>query len=105
IVLPEGAEDLRFSVISGDLAHISFKLDGSEYTLRASKLKDDFSGLYGEKTYEEKLDSGALLETINASGPIWQRLGWQEGSARYMLLSESEDTEGVKKAYESIKGL
>lgn len=47
---PEGATDMSYAIIDDEIAQITFTLDGSTYTLRASELveTEDLHGYYGE---------------------------------------------------------
>ncbi|MDL2237369.1 hypothetical protein LJC56_06025 [Christensenellaceae bacterium OttesenSCG-928-K19] len=56
ILVPEGAENVRYSIISDEIAQADFTLDGVEYTERIQKTEtlEDISGVY--TTMEEEKD-------------------------------------------------
>jgi len=43
-----GISDETFIVINNEIGEYTFKINGQEYTLRASKKTDDISGIYGK---------------------------------------------------------
>ena len=45
---PDGAQEVSYAVIDGELAEVGFTLDGKSYIARASAQEGDFSGLSGE---------------------------------------------------------
>lgn len=71
IEAPEGAENISYAIISGNIASISYDKDGDSYTFRASEQSGDFSGIYGEVISSEPLDSesGAVL-TVQRGGGV-----------------------------------
>ena len=44
---PEGAENVRYSVISGTIGQVQYTLNGTECCFRVSAQKEDISGVYG----------------------------------------------------------
>ncbi len=43
---PEDADEVSYSIISDQIAQVSFTLDGRRYTYRAAHTEEDISGLY-----------------------------------------------------------
>ena len=47
ITAPQGSEDILYASVRDNIAEVSFTIGEKQYVLRASKLSEDFSGLYG----------------------------------------------------------
>lgn len=92
---PAGAENVRYSIIDGDLAQVLFSLDGADYTYRASKtLEGDISGIYAELEDEavgicvDGVDFGVCVDfrTVKSGGYI---ASWHAGETQYSLSTLS----------------
>lgn len=83
---PEGAEDISYCILDGEMAQVIFSLDGRSYTYRAAKLDRDFSGANGETVSSVPLDAeyDAVLECL--SPDMW-RAHWVKGSVSYYLTN------------------
>ncbi|MBR5409682.1 MAG: hypothetical protein IK104_03355 [Clostridia bacterium] len=84
---PEGAEDVSYYVISGQIAEVGFWLGDHGFNLRATKEEGDVSGLFGESVSKETLDDGTELETILSGEAEWYCLRWTEGDIYYTLTN------------------
>lgn len=63
---PEGAENVRYSVISDLIGQVHFTLDGTEYCFRASEQMEDISGVYGP--FEETVNQIIIEHPIGNCG-------------------------------------
>lgn len=96
ITLPEGAGDIRYSVIdsgSGEtpLAQAEFSYQQSSYTLRALKsgAEEDISGLYADWAVAMDWRMGQLSIRYNESdGTGW--IGWYDGETQWCLSAVEE---------------
>lgn len=96
---PENAEDVIYSIIDGDIANISFMVDGHSYTFRASYQSGDFTGLYGEEKSSENIDaqSSACLYIIEDEFGSSIKVHWTDGSVNYYLVNtDGADEVAVK---------
>lgn len=96
---PSGAENISYSIIDGEIAHISFELDGHEYILRASYQSGDFTGIYGEEMSAEIIDakSSACLYVIEDRDKNYIKVHWSDGKINYYLANtDGADEEAVK---------
>ncbi len=84
---PDGAEDVVYHIIDGQIADIDFLSGEHRYNLRASRQKDDFSGLYGEEAGTKQLDSGknALLTVLQCEPEVFLKITWTEGDLHFVL--------------------
>lgn len=80
---PKDAKDVKYFIIDGDLAQVTFTLNGEQYTYRASKSEEDNSGVYAEYTKTDKVavgDINVFIKTVADEGgyvAIWNRAGTQ----------------------------
>lgn len=96
---PENAENISYSIIDGEIANISFELDGHEYILRASYQSGDFTGIYGEEISAEIIDakSSACLYVIADRDKNYIKVHWSDGRINYYLANtDGADAEAVK---------
>ncbi|MBR5712197.1 MAG: hypothetical protein IKX54_01245 [Lachnospiraceae bacterium] len=103
---PQGSTDVMYCSIGRDIAEVSFTVSDKQYTLRASKRTDDFSGLYGTLVSDEPLDreNGAALSEIADGSNIFRRARWIDGGICHILIN----TDGASKVafidvYKSVK--
>ncbi len=91
---PQGAEDVRYSVIADKIAQILFAYGGRVYTYRAAKTAEDISGVY------ETFDGDVRSTVVDADGysvEVTTRTigggengalsGWTCGEAQYTLYT------------------
>lgn len=94
MLTPENAEDLHYSIISGEIAQIKFTLNGEEYTLRGSWEREHMSGVFGP--FEENqtaipldhLYGGTILYTTEGIAVAEWTL-----SPMYFSLSSGQNTD------------
>lgn len=83
---PENAEDVSYCILDGEIAQVTFTLDGHSYTYRASKLDGDFSGdteeAVGSISLNAKYD--AVLDRLSLDG--W-RAHWSRDMVSYYLTN------------------
>lgn len=106
---PDGAENVSYSIIDGEIADINFALRGHSYELRASQQSGDFTGLYGEEKSSEIIDakSNACLYLIEDEFVSCYKVHWTDGSVNYYLVNlDGADEDEVRAvAAELIGGL
>ncbi len=103
---PEDALDKSYAIIGGDIAEVSFSLDGHSYRLRASK-SGDISGMNGEIISREPIENGgdAELVTLKVDGVGECRLvEWTSDGVNFSL-SNSDGAAGdeLRAVFEKIK--
>ena len=103
---PAGSSDVAYTVINGEIACVDFSWEGHSYTLRASVLEEDFSGLYGRETEPEILDSqqNAVMDAVDIDGNLCYRVFWNDGEIRFILSNrDGADAEALRGVYELLK--
>lgn len=101
---PEGATDVRYSIISDKLAQVDFTLDGASYTYRAAITEDeeeDISGVY--ETFDEEsaisvdgLDWYAIIVIKSNEAGKGALASWQYLPAQFTLYTpDSVDSETI----------
>ena len=99
---PKGAADAEYSIIGGELAQITFTLDGVEYTYRAQKTDGDISGLYVE--FEDEavqvdadFDNGSVSIGIKSVKDSDAKLAeWSVNGTRFSLYAGSASVEAMQ---------
>ena len=83
---PENAEDVSYCILDGEIAQVTFTLDGHSYTYRASKLDGDFSGDTEEAVGSVSLNAeyDAVLDRLSLDG--W-RAHWNRDAVSYYLTN------------------
>ena len=83
---PEGAEDVSYHILDGEIAQVIFSLGGKTYTYRAAKLDWDFSGVSGEAIGSVSLSAeyDAVLDRLSPG--VW-RAHWIKDSVSYYLAN------------------
>ena len=81
---PEGAEDVAYCIMDGEIAQVDFTLDGHSYLYRAAKLDGDFSGINSEAVGSVSLNAeyDAVLDCL--SPEMW-RAHWNKDGVSYYL--------------------
>lgn len=101
---PEGATDIRYSIISDQLAQVDFTLDGVTYTYRAAITEnedEDISGVY--ETFDEEsaisvdgLDWYAIIVVKTMKDGNGALASWQYLPAQFTLYTaDSVDAETI----------
>lgn len=90
---PQDAKDVRYSVISGEIAQVNFTApDGAEYTYRASSVQEDISGVYDafedrqlsvNASYSDH-DIALTVKTTTEGGRLAE---WKWGDVNYSLFT------------------
>lgn len=95
MVVPADGENKHFSIISGEVAEITFDENGVSYCYRASNTAEDFAGIF-ERFTDETLavnwESGdtageAQVKTTESGGRL---ASWSWGSTCYTLYTASD---------------
>lgn len=83
---PEGAENISYCILDGQIAQVAFSLNGQEYTYRAAKLDGDFSSANGETVSSISLNAeyNAVLDRLSPG--VW-RAHWIKDSISYYLAN------------------
>lgn len=103
---PDGAEDISYAVIDGEMAQVRFTLDGKSYLARATAQTGDFSGLYGQESDPETVDAktNAVLVSVDVGTGVYQKITWTNGKINYCLYgTDGADKDQVLAAYEALK--
>ena len=103
---PDGAEEVSYFIIDGEIAEIRFTLDGKSYLARATAQTGDFSGLYGQESDAETVDAAtnAVLVSVDTDTAVYQKITWTDGIINYCLYgTDGADKDQVLAAYEALK--
>lgn len=99
---PEGAEDVSYHILDGEIAQVIFSLGGKTYTYRAAKLDWDFSGVSGEAVGSVSLSAeyDAVLDRL--SPDVWRAHWSRDGISFYLTNTTGADEETVTTVVESL---
>lgn len=95
MILPGGAENPSYHIISGQVADAQFTVNGVPYTYRGSDTAEDFAGIF-ERFKDEAISQNfeydgesveAQIKTTESGGRL---ASWQWGTTRYTLYTASE---------------
>ena len=104
---PAAADGIAYNAMGDEIADVTFTIDGHEYTLRASKSTDDFSGLYGEYASETQIASdegNADMISMKSGDETYRKLSWSRDDTNYILINtDGASEEEFLKVYESLK--
>lgn len=97
---PEGAENVEYYVIDGNVAEVNFVLGGNHYSFRGGPGEADVSGIYEELSAEALTAAGAdLTAEIRTTAGGGRLATWFDGTASYSLYTsaavEDEDIQGL----------
>ena len=91
---PEGAEDVAYCIMDGEIAQVAFTLDDHNYLYRAANLDGDFSGINSEAVGSVSLNAeyDAMLDRL--SPDVW-RAHWSKDGVSYYLTNFDGAEESV----------
>ena len=101
---PENAGDVSYCILDGEIAQVTFTLDGHSYTYRASKLDGDFSGDTEEAVGSASLNAeyDAVLDRLSLNG--W-RAHWNRDAVSYYLSNfDGAGEEAITKLVNELLG-
>ena len=101
---PEGAEDVTYCIMDGEIAQVDFTLDGRSYLYRAAKLDGDFSGANGEVVGSASLNAeyDAVLDRL--SPEMWRAHWSKDGVSYYLSNFDGAGEETITAAAELLMG-
>ena len=101
---PEGAEDVAYCIMDGEIAQVEFTLDGHKFTYRAAKLDGDFSGANGEVVGSASLNAeyNAVLDCL--SPEMWRAHWNKDGVSYYLSNFDGASEETITDAAELLMG-
>lgn len=103
---PAAADEIAYSSLGDEIADVTFTVEGHEYTLRASKSRDDFSELYGKTEKESTIasDNGtADLKVLSEGDEIYLKITWSDGDTVYILTNtDGASEEAFLEVYNSF---
>ena len=103
---PDGAEDVSYAIIDGEIAEVRFTLKGKSYMARASAQEGDFSGLNGTESDAETVDAktNAVRVSVDVGTGVYQKISWTNGKINCCLYgTDGADKDQVLAAYEALK--
>lgn len=106
IEAPDGAEDVVYSIVDGNMADIYFIYHEKVYSYRASEQDGDFSGLNGITAKEEQIDakSSAVYTAIREGDELYHKITWTDGTVTFVLSNtDGGSAEEIKELYELVK--
>lgn len=92
---PEGSEHISYHILNGETAQVIFAMDGREYTYRAARLDEDFSGVYGEAISSVTLNTECIAVLDHLSPDIWRAHWSRDGINFYLTCVNGADEETV----------
>ncbi|MBR6019011.1 MAG: hypothetical protein IK055_02195 [Lachnospiraceae bacterium] len=77
---PQGSEDVIYASFGTEIAEVSFTVDSKQFALRASRRKDDFSGLSGEVFSSAMLDGAtdATMYVVRDGNTDFYKAVWND---------------------------
>ena len=103
---PDGAQEVSYAVIDGEIAEVRFALDGKSYLARASAQEGDFSGLNGTESDAETVDAktNAVRVSVDVGTGVYHKITWTNGKINYCLYgTDGADKDQVLAVYEALK--
>ena len=102
---PNGADNVQYSIIDGEIAEIQFTWKSGAYILRASAQSGDFSGLFGDEINTEQIDfkNNALLSTVLCVEDQYYKITWTDEKTTFYIFSTVNDADAIKEVYELVK--
>ncbi len=103
---PDGAQEVFYAVIDGEIAEVRFTLNGKSYLARASAQEGNFSGLYGQESDAETVDAktNAILVRVDVGTGVYQKITWTNGKINYCLYgTNGADKSQILSTYEFLK--
>ncbi|MCC8024631.1 MAG: hypothetical protein LIP16_04915 [Clostridium sp.] len=103
MIAPANGKDIKYFIISGQVAEMQFTLDGTAYSWRASDTAEDFAGIFErfkEEVITEEYEDGSHraqieIKTTESGGRL---ASWAWGSTKYTLYTSGEVTDAAIKA-------
>ena len=103
---PEGAENVQYRILDARIADVLFDMKAHSFTLRASKVRGDFSGLYGTEERTELIDSesSAVLTVIRCGDELYRKVTWTDGKTVFILSNtDGASDEEIAAVYGKMK--
>lgn len=99
---PEGAEDVRYCIVDGEIARVRFSLGGHEYIYEAAKLDGNFSCADSDAVGSVSLNAeyGAVLDRL--SPDTWRAHWTRSGVSFYLSSFDGADEESVTAAANAL---
>ncbi len=91
---PEGASDVKYHIIGGTVAQVTFTLGDHAYTYRAALGGEDISGVYATfleevLTVNWEFETKCIPATVKTTADGGRLAAWQDGGASYSLWAVS----------------
>lgn len=101
---PENAEDVSYCILDGEIAQVTFTLDGHSYTYRASKLDGDFSGNTEETVGSAVLNAeyDAVLDCLSLDG--WRAHWSRDTISCYLTNFDGAGEEAITTVVNELLG-
>ena len=95
ISAPEGAEEIFYCIVDGEIAQIDFMLESHNYLYRAAKLDGDFSGANGKVASSTSLNAeyNAVLDRLSPES--WRAHWVKDGISFYLINFDGASEEAV----------
>ena len=102
---PEGAEDVSYTIVDGQIARVDFTLDGHVYTYEAAELEGNFSRAEGEAVGSVSLSAeyGGVLDRLSADS--WRAHWTRDGVSCYLTNFDGAAEDAVTAAALALMGL
>lgn len=101
---PEGAAEVTYCILDGEIAQVDFTQDSHKFTYRAAKLDGDFSGANGKVVGSVSLNAeyDAVLDCL--SPEMWRAHWSKEGVNYYLSNFDGASEEAITAAAELLMG-
>ncbi|MDO4568535.1 MAG: hypothetical protein Q4B99_06215 [Clostridia bacterium] len=102
---PDGAENVRCSILGGDAACMDFELHSNAYYVMASTQDGDISGIAYDVTSSRVVDTstGAVLYAHSDGTSVYWKLQWRDGEQNCFLCNLDGASEAaVLEAYAAV---
>ena len=100
---PEGAENIKYFLIGGNLGEVQFDYNGAEYSYRAQKTDEfeDISGVYFTTPETNDSDAGCTI-AVMADGSLGAAAWYADGFSYAVSMGEGATTKALQAMYDLL---
>ncbi len=103
---PDGAKNVKYIIIEGEIAEVDLEYLGHQFQLRASKRGQELIPLDAEEAWKETVDNstGAVLTTYLTDYERIMRLKWTENELNFVIVNrDGAEKDDEVKVYAAFK--
>lgn len=104
---PDGADDVTYAIISGEIACVTFRTGDHVYDFRASATAGEVAGVHGETLSVDTVDaaSGAVLTRLQGFDNVYIKIEWTKDGIAYALTNtDGADADAAVAVFRAVYG-